>query len=311
MKVILCGSAAGVPAFAAASTEGEAARLLKEIQGSAVVIVTLSEAFAIRSAELHRDKRFFFVTEEASLEQWSRLEAAGVTPLAPADIGKALSRAGWRERDPVEIGVIEEVQGSALREELRKNPVRPVLLPVTAVTSLRGGAGKTTLIGAMAEAFRSAVPEIPVVLCTSDRIEVSGDIRVLPPGTPAGEVRGRGLVLAERPFSPRLSEEYDRILVVSRADGISLGRLAALRASGFFDRCALVFNATEKVALEDAVLPFPCVSVVPEKRSRGFDAGITRVLRYLCGDDYVFASGKQSLAAKLTGWRLLHGRAKA
>ncbi len=312
MRILLFGPSVegiAVVPFAAACTPGECSRLIKEVGGPALVLVTFpgeaGEEFACRSASLYRDKRFFLVTRSASLEQWARLEAAGVTPLAPEDVDPVVESAvTFRKREPVELDAARGVENEVLQEELKRNPVRPLLLPVTAVTGLRGGCGKTSLIAALAAGFVGAVPGVPVSVCTDDRITVPGGVKVLPAGTSPAVLRGTGLALAERSLSPSLAEEFDRVLVVSRADGVSLGRLAALDRGFPPGKFALVFNAADKVALGDDALPFPCAAVVPGMGSRGFDAGVLRVLKYLCGDDYVFTEKpKRGLFAGLLSKR--------
>lgn len=263
----------------------------------ALVTFPDGEEFACRAAKLHRDKRIFLVTETASLKQWARLEANGVTPLAPEDVAGVIEAAkGWREREPVELVAAEEVHAKALQEELQKNPVRPVLLPATAVTGLRGGCGKTSLIAALATSFTAFVPHVPVTVCTDDPVSVPDGVRLFPADTSVSVVKGSGLVLAERPFSPLLNEEFDRVLVVSRGDGVSLGRLMGLKQQRLTaDRFALVFNGANKINLDDEFLPFPCVAVVSGNRN----AGAAQILRYLCGDDFVFTTGRPGVFSRL------------
>lgn len=292
MRLVVCGPVPdGLVPFAHAATPGEAARLLKELEGPALVLVTLGEEFAVKAAGLYRDKRFFAVVEDASLERWEALAAAGVTPLAPADVpGFFAHPRVVVPHEPVEVSATLAVEREASRAEAAAHPVRPVFLPVTAVTSLRGGAGKTTLLLAMAQLFRERCPDVPVAVSSGDPVNLPSGVVAVDPRAGARFLRGAaGLVLAERPFSPSLGEEFDRVLLVSRADGVSLGRLAALPQGRLAGSWGLVLNAVEgKVVLDPAALPIPYVAGVP-RAGRGFEEAVLGVLRHLCGDDFVFA----------------------
>ncbi|NYE57142.1 hypothetical protein [Carboxydothermus ferrireducens] len=281
MEVILCGSpvSGATPAFIA-RTPVEAYDLLKE-RGEGVVLVSFSDRqgieFALNASRLYRDKKFLLVLEKADLKTWIELERAGVTPVHPTDIEQVLKNLKFKARTPVPVEAAVEEEKKTLKEQLGK-PVSAVYAGKVAVTSLKPGAGKSFLARELAEEFRKATG-LPVYI----------------------NEEGQGLCFFEEDFDPELGSRYDSVLVVSRADEISLARLSNLKGLYEFKNFYLVLNQSEKIRILAEALPFPLAAVVPPKESKNYERELKKILSLVTGSDFLFE--KKRSFWEVIGWK--------